>query len=146
MSALDVITLDPCNEVHLIGRVTGEPVVTVLPSGDEVITTRVAVPRPRPPAGKGRRGMVDTVPCTAWTAAVRRGVRGWCTNDVVEVKGALRRRFWRGEDGPRSRYEVEISAAVLIEAAPITDRNEAGPAAPGVEVEETRGGASVSSA
>ena len=31
---------------------------------------------------------------------------GWRTGDVVEVEGALQRRFWRTGAGTASRYEV----------------------------------------
>lgn len=115
-TAPTIFTHEPCNEVHLIGRVTGEPDVTVLPSGDELVTARIAVPRPRPPAGRGNRPVSDSVTCTAWAAEVRRRVRAWCKDDVVEVRGALRRRFWKVDGGTRSRYVVEVSEVSLLRA------------------------------
>ncbi len=102
---------DHVNEVRLVGRVSAEPTATVLPSGDEVVTVRVVVERPRPPAGQGKKGKVDTVMCSAWSASVRRRVRLWIAGDVVEVTGALRRRFWRSDAGARSRYDVELVSA-----------------------------------
>lgn len=118
MSLATTPVVDHRNEVLLVGRIAGEPTITVLPSGDEVLTARVVVERPRPPAGRGKRGQVDTVPCAAWTPALRRSMRTWQQGDLVEVTGSLRRRFWRREDGPRSRYEVEIRAATRLVPAP----------------------------
>lgn len=111
--------LDHCNEVRLIGRVAAEPVVMVLPSGDEVVTARLVVERPRPAAGRGRKAAVDTVSCSAWSAVLRRRIRIWNPGDVVEVTGALRRRFWRGENGPRSRYDVEVATASRLARGPV---------------------------
>jgi single-strand DNA-binding protein len=35
----------------------------------------------------------------------------WSAGDMLEIQGALRRRFWRGAGGTASRCEVEVSAA-----------------------------------
>jgi single-strand DNA-binding protein len=110
MTADAVPILEHSNEVHLVGRVSAEPIPAVLPSGDSVVTVRVVVERPRPAAGRGRRRQVDTLACAAWTSPLRRTVLRWSTGDVVEVEGALRRRFWRVEGVPQSRYEIELTA------------------------------------
>ncbi|NED98325.1 single-stranded DNA-binding protein [Phytoactinopolyspora alkaliphila] len=102
------------NEIRLVGRVAAEPSVSVLPSGDEVVTARLVVERPPFPAGRGRRAPVDTLVCSAWGQPMRRQLRMWLPDDVVEVTGALRRRFWRTGDGPRSRYEIEVDTAVRL--------------------------------
>ena len=52
------------NEVRLIGRVSGEPEPLELPSGDQVVSWRVVVPRED--AG------VDTIDCSAWASTARR--------------------------------------------------------------------------
>lgn len=96
------------NEVRLTGRLSQDPVTTVLPSGDAVVTFRLVVARG--PADR-KPPSVDTVDCAAWRAAVRKRVTGWAAGDAVEVHGALRRRFWRGPAGPRSRYEIEVKEA-----------------------------------
>lgn len=94
-----------CNEVRLIGRVGDQPQLRELPSGDAVVTFRLVVPRgPR----ERRPPQVDTVDCAAWTAALRTRSLRLAADEVVEVVGRLRRRFWRGEGGPASRYEVEV--------------------------------------
>ena len=99
-----------CNEVRLVGRVSGRPEERELPSGDSLVAWRVVVDRPatgrRPPAGV-RSPTVDTLDCVAWSAGLRRTARGLRDGDVVEVSGALRRRFWRTGAGAVSRTEVE---------------------------------------
>ena len=101
-----------CNEVRLVGRVSGTPAERVLPSGDCVVAWRVVVDRPatgRPlPAGT-RSPTIDTVDCVAWSAGLRRTARALRDGDVVEVNGALRRRFWRAGAGAVSRTEVEAT-------------------------------------
>lgn len=110
--------VDHHNEVRLVGRVAAEPVVSVMPSGDEVVTARLVVDRPRPPAGRGRMSGVDTIACAAWSPEVRRVVRVWRQGDIVEVTGSLRRRFWRSPEGARSRFEIEVATASRLVRAP----------------------------
>lgn len=114
MATRQPATPEHCNEVRLVGRVAAEPLVTVLPSGDQVISTRLIIDRPPAPPGRANRAGIDTVPCAAWSSAARKRVQIWHAGDIVEVNGALRRRFWRGPDGPRNRYEVEVNSAKLL--------------------------------
>lgn len=108
------------NEVVLVGRVAAAAQERVLPSGDLLVTFRLVVDRPppvRPAAGRGVS--VDTLDCTAWGAGVRRTARSLGPGDVVEVQGALRRRFWRAGPAPASRTEVEVGALRrLVRASP----------------------------
>jgi single-strand DNA-binding protein len=94
------------NEVLLVGRVSAEPEVRVLPSGDEITTWRLIVARDDVP--DGRPGQ-DTIDCTAWSIRTRRSASTWVAGDVVEVEGALRRRFWKTPAALASRCEVEVS-------------------------------------
>ena len=111
----------PRNEIVLIGRLGAAAETRVLASGDEVTSFRLIVgraaprrsARPAPPRG----AVVDTVDCAVWTAALRKSVCGWEAGDVVEVHGALRRRFWRAAGGPASRYEVEVVTARRVRRA-----------------------------
>ena len=75
------------NDVRLVGRLTSAPTTVELPSGDAVITFRVSVPRVG--AATGQR--VDSVPCAAWSARVRRGVLTWRVGDLVEVEASAAR-------------------------------------------------------
>lgn len=122
MTVEPVPVLEHRNEVRLVGRVSAEPVLAILPSGDNVVTVRVVVERERPPAGRGDRRQVDTLACAAWPATLRRTVLRWSTGDVVEVGGALRRRFWRAEGVPQSRYEIELRTARRLARNPAPDR------------------------
>ncbi len=106
---------DVLNEVRLIGRVSAEPEKRVLPSGDTLWTLRLVVGRG---AQTGRsRQTVDALECAVWSGRVKRSVAGWHAGDVVEVSGALRRRFFRTGGGAASRVEVEVSAGRVIRRA-----------------------------
>lgn len=102
------------NFVRLTGRVPAAPTERVLPSGDPLVTWRLVVDRPARRAGGAS---IDTIDCTAWTAGSRRSALSLSPGVVVEVTGALRRRFWRGPAGPASRCEVEVSAIRKVRAA-----------------------------
>ncbi|KGN39744.1 single-stranded DNA-binding protein [Knoellia aerolata DSM 18566] len=93
---------EPTNTVELVGRVSGSPEARVLPSGDDLVTLRLVVPRP---AG----GPVDTIDLACWSAPSRRAALRLADGDTVHVTGALRRRFFRTAGGAASRYEVEVS-------------------------------------
>lgn len=105
------------NEVRLVGRVSREPVDRVLPSGDRVVTFRVIVPRRRGTAANKQRG-IDAVECSAWTAATRRVAARLAPDDLVQVEGAIRRRFFRRGPGVQSMVEVEVASARVIRRAP----------------------------
>lgn len=106
------------NEVRLVGRLSTEPEVILLPSGDEIVSARLVVQRPRPPAGQATPRRVDTVTCTAWASAQRRTLRVLEEGDTVEITGALRRRFWRGGGGAQSTFEIEIESAHRVARKP----------------------------
>jgi len=106
---------DAVNEVRLVGRLSAAPTERVLPSGDTVWTFRVVVPRPEERAGA--RQAVDALECAVWAGRVRRSVATWAVDDVVEVTGSVRRRFFRAGGAPASRVEVEVSRGRLIRRA-----------------------------
>ena len=104
------------NEVALTGRLAAGAEERELPSGDHIATLRVVVPR-EPTAGRRRaaadgprRATVDTIDVVCWTAGTRRTAMRLRSGDLVEVEGALRRRFFGGAAGRQSRYEVEAVA------------------------------------
>jgi single-strand DNA-binding protein len=103
------------NEVRLVGRLAQRPEERVLPSGDTVWTFRVVVTRSGAQARS--RQTVDSLECAVWGGRVRRSVAGWAAGDVVEVEGALRRRFFRAGGAAASRVEVEVSGGRLIRRA-----------------------------
>lgn len=107
--------MEHVNEVRLVGRVSGAPEERELPSGDVVWTFRLAVART---GDNGRsKQTVDALDCAVWAARPRRTVSSWQVGDVVEVTGAVRRRFFRTGAGAASRTEVEVRTAKVIRRA-----------------------------
>jgi single-strand DNA-binding protein len=104
----------PANEVRLRGRVSTAPEERVLPSGTLIVTFRVSVAREASPMTNGSNQSSDWVDCTAWGAKARRAASRWRAGDVVEVEGALRRRFQRGDAGTSTRLEVEMLTGRLV--------------------------------
>jgi len=104
------------NRVNLRGRVSGAPAERLMRSGDRLVTLRLVVPRPRSRSRPG--ATVDTFDCVAWAAKVGDALLGLAPDDQVEVSGALRRRFWRGEGAAMSRVEVEISRVRRLRRPP----------------------------
>ncbi len=102
------------NSVSLCGRVSADPVTRELPSGDTIVTLRLVMTRqPSPMADKSRQAS-DWVDCVAWGSRAKRTVGGWRTGDLVEVDGALRRRFFRAAGATTTRVEVEVLAGRLV--------------------------------
>lgn len=105
------------NEVLLRGRLSGAPEERVLPSGDTVWTFRVVVGRPPEPDSGPRRARVDTLECAVWSGRVKRSVPTWHDGDVIEVGGALRRRFFKSGGATVSRVEVDVARGKVIRRA-----------------------------
>jgi single-strand DNA-binding protein len=95
------------NEILIAGRLAAPAMTKLLPSGDEIVSWRLIVDRE---GGEGAR-KVDVVDCTAFRSRVRRQALAWSEGEVIEVAGALRRRFWRGTAGLQSKCEVEVETA-----------------------------------
>ena len=112
MAVAEQTAVEHSNEVHLVGRLAAPPTARDLPSGDLVVTFRLVVARERNSRTAGARSpSVDTIDCAAWTKGAQRSLRSWEPGGVVEVHGALRRRFWRSPHGASSRSEVEVTSA-----------------------------------
>jgi single-strand DNA-binding protein len=114
-----MLTGDPeaANEVRLVGRVSQEPQLRELPSGDTIWTFRLVVPRV--PTPRKPRSLVDALECCVWSGRLKRSVQTWQAGDVVEVSGSLRRRFYRAGagGGAASRVEVEAVSGRVIRRA-----------------------------
>lgn len=104
-------TVETLNEVVLVGRVSHVGEVKELPSGDQVHSWRLVVPRTKSSgaraASASARRQPDVIDISCWSAATRRTSSRLVEGDTVRVEGALRRRFFRGATGVASRYEVE---------------------------------------
>lgn len=113
MSARAVV--EEVNSVRLVGRLSAEAEEKTLPSGTVIANFRVVVDRP-PDHESGQR--IDALECTAWSARSRRSARSWRKGDLVEVEGAVRRRFFATPAGRASRVEIEVSSARMVRRAP----------------------------
>ena len=91
------------NDVVLRGRMSAPAEVRTLPSGDTLVSFRLVVRRPEPRPGVSRS---TCWPASPTTASLQRRVAAWQPGDVVEVEGALQRRFWRTGSGTASVCEV----------------------------------------
>jgi single-strand DNA-binding protein len=107
------------NEVRLRGRVSAAPEERELPSGDRLTTARLVIARPA--ASARQRQPIDVLECVAWTARAQREVAGWEPGSIVEVRGAVRRRFRRTPAGVTSRVEIEVMGARRVRS-PVTAR------------------------
>lgn len=110
--------VEAANEVVLRGSVRHDPEQRELPSGSALVTLRLVVPRAEP-AGEGARRS-DWVDCAVWAPRLQHRIARWRAGDQVEVRGALRRRFYRygtaGEKG--TRLEVEVLGGRVLRRRP----------------------------
>ena len=91
------------NDVVLRGRLSAPADLRTLPSGDPLVTFRLVVRRPDP---RARGQSVDVLSCITYDRALQRRAAAWQPGDVIEVEGALQRRFWRTGAGTASVCEV----------------------------------------
>ncbi len=109
------------NCVTLRGRISSAPTERALPSGDVIVTLRIVVTRDQSPMSQKSKQASDWVDCVAWGGRVRRNVSRWCVGDLVQIEGALRRRFFRLEARTSTRVEVEVLSGRLVERASTPD-------------------------
>jgi single-strand DNA-binding protein len=114
----------PANVVTLRGRLSSTPLERELPSGNELLTFRLVVPRERSPMTAASKQVSDWVDCAVWGGRVRARAQTWHEGDVVEVRGALRRRYFRSAAGPSpgTRVEVEVLGGKILKRAASGDR------------------------
>jgi len=101
----------PKNEVFLVGRVTSLAVEKLLPSGDRVVEFRVVIGREK---SIGSKKEVDSLDIAAWSSRTRKAALSLKIDTWVEIKGSVRRRFWRAPTGLASRWQVEASEVVRL--------------------------------
>jgi single-strand DNA-binding protein len=107
----------PSNQVILRGRLSGEPLQRELPSGSVLVGFRLVLARERTPMTAASKQSSDWIECAAWGARVRKQAQSWHEGDQVEVRGSLRRRFFRTGDQRRSSVEVEMLGGRLLRRA-----------------------------
>ncbi|MFW5419360.1 single-stranded DNA-binding protein [Nocardiopsis sp. CNT-189] len=105
------------NEVVLEGRVTAEPSVRELPSGDRLVTWRVTVARPGGDGAAGAGRQADSITCVSFRTDIQDATRGWRIGDLVHVVGALRRRYRRSRGFAGGVVEVEVTAVRVLGGA-----------------------------
>jgi single-strand DNA-binding protein len=101
----------PKNEVQLVGRVSSLAAEKLLPSGDRVVEFRVVIGREK---SRGSKKEVDSLDIAAWSSKTRRAALSLKVDTWVEIKGSVRRRFWRAPTGLASRWQVEASEVVRL--------------------------------
>lgn len=116
----------PRNDVVLCGRITSAPQQRTLPSGDELVTFRMSVPRSPTPQTNGSKQLTDWFDCAIWGGRVRAASLGWRVGDVVEARGALRRRYFRGGGTApaETRVEVEVLGGRVLRRAAVEDESQ----------------------
>ena len=100
----ELLRFTASNEVLLVGRVNAAAKIKELPSGDRVVEFRLIVDRA---ASRGKKREVDTLDIAAWSASARKSALAIKPDQWVEVRGAVRRRFWQAPHGLASRWQVE---------------------------------------
>lgn len=101
---MDDFEVEWLNSVHLVGRVTTTGEELELPSGDLLVKFRVVIPRENPTT----KATVDTIDCVAVAKSVQRKAMKFELDEIVEIEGSLRHRFWKAGAGVASRVEVEV--------------------------------------
>ena len=109
--------LDTLNEVVLRGRVSGDPHARELPSGSVLVAFRLVLVRERTPMTASSKQVSDWVECSAWGVRVRRQAESWRDGDQVEVRGSLRRRYFKVGQQTRTGVEVEMLGGRLVRRA-----------------------------
>ena len=95
------------NLVVLAGRLSADPELIEMPSGDTVARLRLQVPE------TGKRLL--PLPVAAWDRLAKRGCKDLVKGDEVMVHGHLVRRFFRAGGGGRSVTEVVASDIKRLE-------------------------------
>jgi single-strand DNA-binding protein len=111
------------NDVVLRGRMSAPAELRTLPSGDTLVTFRLVVRRPEP---RARGQSVDVLTCVTYDRSLQRRAAAWKPGDVVEVEGALQRRFWRTSSGTASVCEVNCRRGRKVPRSGAADTERAG--------------------
>lgn len=115
------------NRVVLIGRLTRDPELRYLPSGQPVATFTLAVDRPF--SGSQGERKADFIPVVAWRKLAEQVSQHLAKGRLVAVDGRLQIREYETQDGQRRR-----AVEVVADHVRFLDRKVTEPAEPaGVE-------------
>ncbi len=101
------------NRVMLIGRLTADPEMRYIPSGQPVTQLRMATNRYGTGTDGERREFTDYHDVVVWNIGQRKlaAIAGQYLHkgSLVYVEGRLQTRSWDGQDGQK-RYRTEVNA------------------------------------
>lgn len=100
------------NDVLVIGRMGSRVTTRELPSGDVITTFSVVVDRPKSAIHGATK--IDTIACQTTKARLAQAVGRLEPGSLIQVEGALRRRFWRAGAGLASAMEVEATKVTVV--------------------------------
>lgn len=95
------------NTVVLIGRLTRDPELRYVPSGQPVASFTLAVDRPY--SSEKERGAADFIPIVAWRKSAELISTHLSKGRLVAVEGRLHIRSYKAQDG-RKRRAAEVVA------------------------------------
>lgn len=98
------------NRVVLIGRLTRDPELRYVPSGQPVATFTVAVDRPFANQ-QGERG-TDFIPIVAWRKLAEQASQYLSKGRLVAVEGRLQIRDYETQDGQKRRAAEIVADAI----------------------------------
>jgi single-strand DNA-binding protein len=98
---------EPVNTVLLCGTVSDPAEVRQMAGGAEVVRWTMRVPRTPERTG------TDLIDCVALHPVLQQRALAWPLGTVLNVEGALRRRFFRSAGRTVTRVEVEAEAVSL---------------------------------
>lgn len=107
---MDDSDIEWVNDVHLLGRVTSAAEDIELPSGTVLTRFRIVVARDKPTT----KTTVDTIDLISVKAGVSKKAGALSVGDYIEIRGSLRRRFWKAGASVASRVEVEVDSLTKI--------------------------------
>ncbi len=105
------------NKVMIIGRLTRDPEIRTIPSGDTVANFGVATNRIWTNAQGQKQEAVEYHNIVAWRKLADICGQYLKKGDRVYIEGSLQTRDWEGQDGIK-RYRTEIVARDMIMLSP----------------------------
>ena len=94
------------NRVELVGRLTKDPELRTVSSGNSVATFTVAINRPFTPQNGEREA--DFINCRVWNKQAENLAKYCHKGDQIGVEGSIRTSSFDGQDGNR-RYVTEVN-------------------------------------